>query len=72
MKFSIYKCDDNEPHSSLLQGHIKLKEAALETSANSFLEKEKDLQVKIEELERHVEEFIQSSARQLVSCMFFP
>ncbi|KAI7986315.1 hypothetical protein LOK49_LG14G01268 [Camellia lanceoleosa] len=43
-------------------GQIKLKEAALKTSANSFLEKEKDLQDKIEELERRLEELSQNSA----------
>uniref|UniRef100_A0A5B6ZKD0 Putative myosin-9 isoform X1 n=1 Tax=Davidia involucrata TaxID=16924 RepID=A0A5B6ZKD0_DAVIN len=46
----------------LLEGQIKLKETALETSANSFLEKEKDLQNKIEELERRLEELNQNSA----------
>jgi len=45
----------------ILEGQIKLKEAALETSTNSFLEKEKDLQNKIKELERR-EELGQSSA----------
>ncbi|CAL5429867.1 unnamed protein product [Camellia sinensis] len=45
-----------------LEGQIKLTEAALETSANSFLEKEKDLQDKIEELERRLEELCQNSA----------
>ncbi|KAF5935682.1 hypothetical protein HYC85_026811 [Camellia sinensis] len=43
-------------------GQIKLKEAALETSANSLLEKEKDLEDKIEELERRLEELSQNSA----------
>ncbi|KAJ7952338.1 putative Myosin heavy chain-related protein [Quillaja saponaria] len=50
-----------------LEGQIKLKEAALETSTNSFLEKEKDLHNKIEELESRAEEFIQSSALQKVA-----
>jgi len=45
----------------ILEGQMKLKEAALETSTNSFLEKEKDLQNKIKELERR-EELGQSSA----------
>ncbi|XVE64866.1 hypothetical protein DITRI_Ditri07aG0136100 [Diplodiscus trichospermus] len=40
----------------LLEGQIKLKETALETSTNLFLEKEKDLQKKIVELESRVEE----------------
>ncbi|KAK8520920.1 hypothetical protein V6N13_077052 [Hibiscus sabdariffa] len=40
----------------LLEGQIKLKETALETSTIFFLEKEKDLQKKIEELESRVEE----------------
>ena len=44
------------------QGQIKLKETALEASTNSFLEKEKDLQNKIEELESKMEELNQSSA----------
>ncbi|GMQ05365.1 hypothetical protein CsSME_00050424 [Camellia sinensis var. sinensis] len=47
----------------LLEGQIKLKEAALETSTNSFLEKEKDLQNKIEELERRLEELNENSAQ---------
>ncbi|KAF2297786.1 hypothetical protein GH714_002871 [Hevea brasiliensis] len=46
----------------LLEGQIKLKEAALETSANSFLKKEMDLLNKIEELEHRVEELNQNSA----------
>ncbi|KAL3833512.1 hypothetical protein ACJIZ3_008248 [Penstemon smallii] len=45
----------------LLEGQIKLKEAALETSANTFMEKEKDLHNKIEELERRLEVLIQNS-----------
>lgn len=45
----------------ILEGQIKLKEAALETSTNSFLEKEKDLQNKIEELQRRSEELSQNS-----------
>lgn len=63
----ITKC-----HFSLLQGQIKLKEAALETSATSFLEKEKDLQNKIEDLESRVEELNQSVAFQKVSNMLKP
>ncbi|KAL1069292.1 hypothetical protein V6Z11_D12G257200 [Gossypium hirsutum] len=46
----------------LLEGHIKLKETALGTSTNVFLEKEKDLQKKIDELESRVEEFNKHSA----------
>ncbi|XP_044476208.1 myosin-11-like [Mangifera indica] len=46
----------------ILEGQIKLKETALETSTNSFLEKEKDLKNKIEELESRVEEFSQNSS----------
>jgi len=38
----------------------------LETSTNSFLEKEKDLQTTIEELESKLEELNQSSAFQKV------
>ncbi|XP_058222575.1 uncharacterized protein LOC131332390 [Rhododendron vialii] len=45
----------------ILEGQIKLKEAALETSTNSFLEKEKDLQNKIEELQRRSDELSQNS-----------
>ncbi|XP_040930834.1 myosin-11 isoform X2 [Gossypium hirsutum] len=41
----------------LLEGQIKLKEAALETSTNVFLEKEKDLQKKIDELENKLNEY---------------
>ncbi|KAF8032996.1 hypothetical protein BT93_D1785 [Corymbia citriodora subsp. variegata] len=40
----------------LLEGQITLKEAALEDSANSFLEKEKSFKNKIEELESRLEE----------------
>ncbi|GMJ00332.1 hypothetical protein like AT1G63300 [Hibiscus trionum] len=40
----------------VLEGQIKLKEIALETSTNVFLEKEKELQKKIDELESRVEE----------------
>ncbi|KAJ0104640.1 hypothetical protein Patl1_17737 [Pistacia atlantica] len=46
----------------MLEGQIKLRETALETSTNSFLEKEKDLHNKIEELECRVEEFNQNSS----------
>jgi len=45
---------------------IKSKETALEISASSFLEKERELQSKIEELENKVEEFNQSIALQKV------
>ncbi|KAL5727534.1 hypothetical protein ACHQM5_000718 [Ranunculus cassubicifolius] len=40
----------------LLEGQIRLKETALENSSNSFLEKERDLQCKIEELENRMVE----------------
>ncbi|XP_031278368.1 myosin-10-like [Pistacia vera] len=46
----------------MLEGQIKSRETALETSTNSFLEKEKDLRTKIEELECRVEEFNQNSS----------
>ena len=46
-----------------MQGQIKLKQAALETSTNSFVQKEKDLQNKIEELEKRLEEICLNSAR---------
>ncbi|XVF51517.1 hypothetical protein PTKIN_Ptkin04bG0191200 [Pterospermum kingtungense] len=45
----------------LLEGQIKLKETALETSTNVFLEKEKDLLKKIDELESRVEELNEHS-----------
>ena len=45
---------------------ITKKETALETSTTSFLEKEKELQTKIEELENKVEEFNRSIALQKV------
>ncbi|KAK8618029.1 hypothetical protein V6N13_115904 [Hibiscus sabdariffa] len=45
----------------LLEGQIKLKEAALETSTNVFLKKEKDHQKKIDELENRVEELNEHS-----------
>ncbi|XP_062074262.1 COP1-interactive protein 1-like [Humulus lupulus] len=50
----------------VLEGQIKLKEAALEISSSSFLEKEKDLQNKINELESRMEELSHSSAFQKV------
>ncbi|XAR55056.1 hypothetical protein NMG60_11030435 [Bertholletia excelsa] len=40
----------------LLEDQIKTRETAIENSINSFLEKEKDLQCKIEDLERRLEE----------------
>lgn len=43
------------------QGQIKLKEAVLEGRTSSFLEKEQDLQTKIEELESRLQEITQSS-----------
>ncbi|XP_021287393.1 myosin-11-like isoform X2 [Herrania umbratica] len=45
----------------LLEGQIKLKETALETSTNVFLEKERDLRKKINELESTVEELNEQS-----------
>lgn len=45
------------------QGQIKLKESALESSTNSFLEKERDLQDKIEELDRRLEDLSQNAER---------
>ncbi|XP_070008977.1 uncharacterized protein [Nicotiana sylvestris] len=47
----------------LEQGQIKLKESALESSTNSFLEKERDLQDKIEELDRRLEDLSQNAER---------
>uniref|UniRef100_A0A803LQM7 C2 NT-type domain-containing protein n=1 Tax=Chenopodium quinoa TaxID=63459 RepID=A0A803LQM7_CHEQI len=45
----------------LLEGHIKSKDAALETSTNAFLTKEKSLQKKIEEMEFRLSEISQSN-----------
>ncbi|MBA0708168.1 hypothetical protein Golax_020150 [Gossypium laxum] len=45
----------------LLEGQIKSKETALETSTNVFLEMEKDLQKKIDELESRAEELSERS-----------
>ncbi|GMI76321.1 hypothetical protein like AT1G63300 [Hibiscus trionum] len=45
----------------LLEGQIKLKEAALETSTNLFLKKEMDHQKKIDELENRLEELNEHS-----------
>ncbi|XP_060180063.1 uncharacterized protein LOC132609888 isoform X1 [Lycium barbarum] len=47
----------------LLESQIKLKEDALDDTINSFIEKEKDHQDKIEELERRLEESQQSTER---------
>ncbi|XP_043726297.1 intracellular protein transport protein USO1-like isoform X2 [Telopea speciosissima] len=44
-----------------LQGQVKLKEVVLENLTNSFLEREKDLCNKIEELENRMEELSQNS-----------
>lgn len=63
---TIIFCLDND---FFWQGEMKLKETYLETSTNSFLEKEKDLQNKIEELENRVEELNQISSFQKV-CDF--
>ncbi|KAL2342773.1 hypothetical protein Fmac_004058 [Flemingia macrophylla] len=52
--------------SCLWQGMIKSKETDLEMSTSSFLEKERELQSKIEELENKVEEFNQRTALQKV------
>ncbi|XP_057764421.1 uncharacterized protein LOC130985449 [Salvia miltiorrhiza] len=46
---------DLKERIKLLEGQIKLKESTLEISSNAFLEKEKDLHYKIEELERRME-----------------
>ncbi|XP_057525435.1 uncharacterized protein LOC130804836 isoform X1 [Amaranthus tricolor] len=46
----------------LLEGHVKSKEVALETSTNAFLVKEKDLQGKIEELQSKLSELDQNNA----------
>ncbi|KAG9148576.1 hypothetical protein Leryth_018290 [Lithospermum erythrorhizon] len=46
----------------LLEGQIKQKEAALETSTNTFLEKEKELQNQIEGLEKTLEVLTQKSS----------
>ncbi|XP_047944748.1 myosin-11-like [Salvia hispanica] len=46
---------DLKERIKLLEGQIKLKESALEISNNSFLEKEKELHHKTEELERRME-----------------
>ncbi|XP_052117282.1 uncharacterized protein LOC107488255 isoform X3 [Arachis duranensis] len=51
----------------LEQGLVKSKEKALESSSSSFLNKEKELQTKIDELENKVEEFNQIIALQQVS-----
>lgn len=50
---------------------MKLKGTALETSTNSFLEKERDLQNKIEDLESKVEEHIQVIPFQKVCDSIF-
>ncbi|CAN4077760.1 unnamed protein product [Withania somnifera] len=47
----------------LLEGQINLKERALESSTNSFLEKERDLQDRIEESDKRLEELHQNAER---------
>ncbi|KAL9667954.1 hypothetical protein QQ045_002324 [Rhodiola kirilowii] len=60
-------CEANKEAANLmesirvLQGQIKLKENFLETTTNSFLEKEKDLLDKVKELERRDEELRQNT-----------
>ncbi|CAL5401829.1 unnamed protein product [Camellia sinensis] len=62
-KYSVSGIDYKfEGQNKTARGQIKLKEAALDTLANSFLEKGKDLQDKIEELERRLDELSQNSA----------
>ncbi|KHN23660.1 hypothetical protein glysoja_039111 [Glycine soja] len=56
----------NKKGASIPQARIKSKETALEMSTSSFLEKERELQSKIEELEDKVEEFNHSIALQKV------
>ncbi|CAE5962313.1 unnamed protein product [Arabidopsis arenosa] len=45
----------------LLEGQIKLKETALESSSNMFIEKEKNLKNRIEELETKLDQLDQNS-----------
>ncbi|CAL9237609.1 unnamed protein product [Arabidopsis halleri] len=45
----------------LLEGQIKLKETALESSSNMFIEKEKNLKNRIEELETKLDQLNQNS-----------
>ncbi|XP_073052010.1 uncharacterized protein [Primulina eburnea] len=53
----------------LLEGQIVLKETALETMSNLFLEREKDLRNEIQELEERLEVFKQSSALLLENAV---
>ncbi|XP_047947015.1 myosin-11-like [Salvia hispanica] len=46
---------DLKERIKLLEGQIELRESTLEISSNAFLEREKDLLYKIEELERRME-----------------
>ncbi|KAG6431768.1 hypothetical protein SASPL_109851 [Salvia splendens] len=46
---------DLKERIKLLEGQIKLRESTLDISSNAFLEREKDLHYKIEELERRME-----------------
>lgn len=45
----------------VIQGQIKLKETALEASSNMFVEKEKNLKNRIEELETKLDQLNQNS-----------
>ncbi|KAL8207801.1 hypothetical protein R6Q57_007213 [Mikania cordata] len=56
----------------LLEGQIKLKEIALERSEALFLEKEKDLKLKIEDFERQLEVLDQNIENPLVSTAKHP
>jgi hypothetical protein len=65
LSFIWFNCGrlENTPFLDFVwQGQIKLKETALEASASSFAEKERDLQNKIEELVSRLEELNQNSA----------
>ncbi|KAL1547618.1 myosin-11-like isoform X2 [Salvia divinorum] len=54
---------DLKERIKLLEGQIKLRESTLEISSNTFLEREKDLHYKIEELERRTEVLNQTTVQ---------
>lgn len=67
-KSSSLPCDSEEVANlqkklRLLEEQIRLKEVAMENSTNSFLKKEKDLNIKIKDLQNSMEKLSQSRRR---------
>ncbi|KAK9079666.1 hypothetical protein SSX86_001339 [Deinandra increscens subsp. villosa] len=65
--WSSKEVENLKNRTELLKDQIKEKETALKSSEHSFLEKEKDLQFKIKELERRLEVLDKSTATSQAS-----